>query len=295
MQENRGRMMGLVILACVVAATLWRADDFASFIYFAIAHLIFIPIAYFFYMLWQLLANMIGDSFVQMFPPRTPFRDVTFDNIPMPEGCLEMEAQLEALGFERLGELLVPTPPHGETVMYYFVTDKKPVIAVLVEQNGLGIVQFMTMFRNRAKLFTFHPEGLNLVTPTFESRVVRRSVIGAWTFHLHQLEQFKQRHGIPIVHKDIQSVMRSMMQVEFADIAATWDYRFKRSLQAVVVLLLSLIIVVPAWWALYDAPIVEFKLLLQLGASVLVAFLLIMYWQYQVSKEYVDFQTPPEQ
>ena len=54
MQENRGSM---IRHHHPVARTSWQhygePIDLGSFIYFGIAHLIFVPMAYFFYMLWQ--------------------------------------------------------------------------------------------------------------------------------------------------------------------------------------------------------------------------------------------------
>lgn len=295
MQENRGNMLGIIILMLVLLATIWRADSIGSFIYFGIAHLIFVPMAYFFYMLWQVVIMMLGDSMAQMFPMQQGFQDITSEDVPIPPACREVELQLEALGFGRLGEILVQVPLQSDTVMYYFVSDKKPVIAMVAEQNGLALVQFMSAFRNRARLFTYYPDGFNLVTPTLESRVVRHSVPMAWQFHQQQLERLKEKHGTAITYKDVQAIIRSMREGEFADIAATWDYRFKHSFRAAIVILLALILVVPAWWALYTAPEVEFKLLLQLGASVVAAFLLITYWQYQSRKDHIDIEDPREQ
>lgn len=282
----------VAIVLVAVGLAVHRAYDLPSLVGYIFAYLIFIPIAYFFYVLWQVIFALLHDLFYQIFPSPVVYHDVTVAGLELPEECQVEGVILEQHGFERMGDILLQSTPLSGSILHYFVSDKLPIVAILTVQNGVGLVQLVTTFQGSARIMTYYPDGISITVGKFEARIVHRSLAGALAFHQRQVERFRGQGQIPVFHKDIKSVLQAMSRASFDVVTATWDYRFHRNFRAAIFILLPLILVAPAWWALYAAPAITAHLMAQLLLSLFAGFLIFMYWRHLIRKDYVDRHNP---
>jgi hypothetical protein len=134
----------------------------------------------------------------------------SFEGIPMPKALRELDTQLDAWGFERLGsiEARFPHLPAGNEWQY-----RSPDGAIYVEitqsaETEPARAQFASIFADHAMIITRFPGGEKVRTRDYLSRYAANSLEAALEFHQDQLEQWQQERGDALLTNTMADVTR---------------------------------------------------------------------------------------
>lgn len=137
-------------------------------------------------------------------PPRRTV-DISSLNTPPPDVLLPAVSELQALGFQRLGESQVESR-EGQPVgrVWVFVNAEGTVSVDVVATVSQPLCGFTTIFGDGAVTQVYYPHGENIDDPDFVHHDNSVSIESAYRQHLEQVKAFSAAHGAPRLVRTIR-------------------------------------------------------------------------------------------
>jgi hypothetical protein len=129
--------------------------------------------------------------------------------ISPPDPVAQRLAELDALGFSRIGERFIQLP--GTPIRYEWVVGEPAgeAYVVLVPSPVLGtLVAFYTSFDDSTWVQTNFPRGAVVERPTFHASFVNTSLTEALAAHRAQVARLVASHGRPRVIRTMADTLR---------------------------------------------------------------------------------------
>ncbi len=184
---------------------------------------------------------------------RPPRRDVDIShlNTPPPDSLRASIAEMEALGFQRLGELQVEEPEKGPIgQVWTFVNAEGTVLGEIAASAPQPLSGFMTAFADGAITEVFYPHGESIDHPDYVHHYSNVSLADAYRRQCEQVAAFYEAHGAPRPIRTMQDCL---------DMSALYRERYSQRLMGSVMRSLTL------------APLVANLVVLALAAGLLIA------------------------
>lgn len=126
-------------------------------------------------------------------------QDISAENRQPTPNAARLIAELNTMGFTRLGETLTKIPLMGKGVTWLLVSaDKTDTAEVIDIGRGMpAMVQFSTVFMDEAVLETSYPIGENQDSALHRARYNTESLASAYQQHLTERAAMQTEHGSP--------------------------------------------------------------------------------------------------
>ncbi len=137
-------------------------------------------------------------------------RDVSHEQRPYPSEERRIPNELEALGFERVGELAVDLPGQKDATEWVFKNPAETIVAEVIYFSGkpaLEMVNFASWFAGERVVETSYPVGDDILTDDYRSACNHESVQETLRTHFVEMAKFQHRYGVPIRFNSIADMM----------------------------------------------------------------------------------------
>lgn len=127
--------------------------------------------------------------------------DVSFQAIPLPENAQPLAQELEALGFQRLGEVSVTRAPGTEPDVSWVYRDAEALITAQISAlnwSSRPVMVFTSFFPDGGVVEAHHPANIHFEYPDYWSCGSQDSLHIALDMHHTRVEQFRSAHGNPV-------------------------------------------------------------------------------------------------
>jgi hypothetical protein len=136
-------------------------------------------------------------------------RDVSAEMRPADGDAFRLMAELDRLGFHRLGETEMVIPELGLTAMSWVRVDAEgTTTAEVVDMPPEGLLAFVSVFGDGAQIETGYPVGEQIRDPDYRTRQVSSSSAEAYALHRQEIDDFGQAHGRPLAVADMAGFIR---------------------------------------------------------------------------------------
>lgn len=131
------------------------------------------------------------------------------ETTPMPDALEEMDLALQLEGFKPPGVLEVKLMI-GSGHEWVYRSEDGTIYAgtVKISDTEPAMVQFASIFPNKAMLITRYPKGERILTPTYQSRFAAHSMETALEYHRWKVEQWRSLHGDPLLTRKLEDTQR---------------------------------------------------------------------------------------
>lgn len=134
--------------------------------------------------------------------------DMSHGHFPPPPAARPVIAELQRLGFRRIGEAAINPQAPGPAVWYLLDTPGTTCAGVF-EVHNTGVAVIYSWFGDDdAVLVTGFPAGTTIDDPDFRFHTVDTSLEDAYRYHLGQLTEFGAAHGFPLKLNSMQEILR---------------------------------------------------------------------------------------
>ncbi|HYK95948.1 MAG TPA: hypothetical protein VE011_08815 [Candidatus Dormibacteraeota bacterium] len=129
--------------------------------------------------------------------------------IPPPDAVAQRVAELEALGFSRIGERFIQLPRTPIRYEWVLGEESGEAYVVIVPSTVIGtLIAFYTSFEDSTWVQTNFPRGAVVDRPTFHASFVTTSLTEALATHRAQVARLVAGHGHPRVIRTMADTLR---------------------------------------------------------------------------------------
>jgi hypothetical protein len=139
-------------------------------------------------------------------PTRRP-RDASKEgHLPESAASQNVVAQLEKMGFTRMGETGETIPGHGEGFTWLLGNPDRTITVEVVDRQD-GLCQFTTVFEDQAVIETSYPIGEHINKPNYYSRKNTTGLPQTYKAHVEEAKALIPQHGRPKSTPSIAAIL----------------------------------------------------------------------------------------
>ena len=127
--------------------------------------------------------------------------------LPTNKSAQEIIAQLNRIGFTRLGEISTTIPGMGEGITWLLANPSRTIVAEVVEIQD-GMLQFTTVFEDLATIETSFPNGEDITKPNYYARKNTTGLEPCFKAHVSEAKKLTEVHKRPRPIKSIEAYLK---------------------------------------------------------------------------------------
>ena len=117
---------------------------------------------------------------------------------PLPEKLMEWESELRSLGFELFGMYRgthAKQSNNNYTARVYVNSERDVYVDLVLNDNGISAIEFVTEFADGFQLGTLYNLALNVDSDIIYCRSFKGSISEAHAYHVYQVDLRAEQHG----------------------------------------------------------------------------------------------------